>query len=178
MNIYEADRKNSRKTEHKSWHGSMFNLVYSIAVGDEELNDSDGEIQAITPSMIAKVMNTSAKRVTDTLRSIGFESELRYITEYIPSEDGKAKNKKKRVRSYVVPDERTWREIIQRYYFDDSGDGNGTDGTDGTDILTHGNNLKIPEVLMSPQYLRVLSSVPSVPSDIKMEGVEQIEIST
>ena len=67
--------------------------------------------------MIAKALNTSAKIATDTLRSIGFVVESRWTKQHIKVGEDGWKEKKKFVRSYVVPDSRTWREIIQRYYY-------------------------------------------------------------
>lgn len=183
---YLIDRQRAlKRARAQSWHGSIFNLVLDFAKGNERVADfqryydSNGELQAVTPSMIATAMNTTPKNVTATLRSIGFESEFRYVKLTILPDEGSTK-RKERVRAYVVPDERTWREIVQRYYHDDSEDGtdgtlhrtrttNDKSGTDRTDTLTHNENMKIPEVLKARRYLEndtgVLSSVPSVPND-------------
>jgi hypothetical protein len=174
---YIASRqKELKKTRAQSWHGSIFNLVYAIAIGDVELTDEyalyynpDGEIEAITPSMIAKAMNTAAKTATETLSSIGFDVELRYITQHIQIDKDEWKEKRKRVRTYVVPDGRTWKEIIQRYYYDGF-DEEVSDRTDGTDTLTNSTNLEIPTVLKSKKYERVPCTVPSVPSVPQSEG--------
>ena len=181
-------QKELKKDRAQSWEGNMFNLVYAIAKGNERVKDFEGyydlngEIQAIAPTMMAKTMNTSATTVTRTLRSVGFEGELRHITEYVQVEANETEERRKRVRTYVVPDERTWREMIQRYYYEDfdeevSDGTDGTDGTpyrthkqrnnngtDGTDILTDNEIIEIPNVLKSKKFDRVPCTVPSVPS--------------
>lgn len=173
---YVSRRQRELKRERSlSWHGSMFNLVYAIATGDEDLIEEDQgkwasfyssgeEIQAVTPSMIAKYMNTNTKKATETLRSIGFEVELRYITVIVCGKGDKPTEKQKRVRAYVVPNEKVWQEIIQRYYYDESDAKNGTDRTR--------DSIEIPVTLKSKTYTRYphsvrqpVPSVPSVPQD-------------
>ena len=152
-------QKELKKTRAQSWHGSMFNLVYAVAIGDEEFAgeyglyyNPDGEIEAVIPSMIAKAMNTTPKTATSTLRSIGFDVELRYITQHIQIGEDEREEKRKRVRAYVVPDERTWEEIVQRYHYDEESEN------------TH---IEIPGVFKSKKYVagvhRTVPSVPSVP---------------
>jgi len=164
----------------------LFNLVYAIATGDEELKEEFGlfydgdEIEAITPSMVAKLMNTKPRTATDVLRSIGFDVELKWITlgktpeksteteqqqiEKTPAKpqeeeeeekktEGKTwKPKRKRVRTYVVPNGKTWREIFQRYYYNE-------------DEKSGNSDIEIPDVLRSRKYVdSVPPSVPTVPS--------------
>ena len=155
---YIAGRqKQLKKDRALSWEGSMFNLVYTIANGDEELKgefglyySQDDEIEAITPSMVAKLMNTSTRAATGALRSIGFDVERRWITLQGPIDEEKWKPKRKRVRTYVVPNRKTWREIIQRYYYSE-------------DEENPSANIDIPVVLRSGKYVDTdISSVPTV----------------
>ena len=165
-----------RKQRALSWEGNIFNLVLSIALGDEKPNGFDNfynsKIEAITPTMIAETLHITPKTVTQTLQSIGFQVEQRYITETTRGEDRELEGSKKRVRCYVIPDEKTWVEIIQRYYVDEDG----TDGTDGTHTLTINNLdlIDIPEVLKSKKYTCAIASVPSVPSVPQLE-VKDVE---
>jgi len=113
-----------KKVRAQSWEGTVVNLVLSIAKGEEDLSSEFGEyyspsqeISAITPSMVAKALKTSPKIVTTTLTSVGFEVEKKWIT--LQKIDKKVK---KVVRAYCVPDEKTWREIISRYYLPEGGE--------------------------------------------------------
>lgn len=168
-NYIENRQKELKKDRAQSWEGSMFNLVYAVAKGDEELSDDFGsfyrgdEIQAFTPSMVAKATNTTAKNATRTLRSIGFEVERRYITFDVQIDEENSKEKKKRVRAYVVPNGRAWREIIRRYYYSlDEEESKNT-------------SIEIPEVLQSLKYVDpVPSSVPSGLSVLKDEGDNEV----
>lgn len=157
-----ARQKELRKDRALSWTGSMFNLVYAVANGDEELGDDfatfydGGEIEAITPSMVAKLMNTSTRAATDALRSIGFDVERRWITLHMQMDEEKRKTKKKQVRTYVVPNEKTWREIIQRYYYSEDEENPETD-------------TEIPDVLRSIKFVddvgETVTTVTSVTND-------------
>jgi len=72
-------------------------------------------IQAITPAMVAKAFNTTAKAAAKALRGIGFEVQNKKITFY----EGN-KHKSKTVNAFYVEDEKRWNEIMQRYFFYDS----------------------------------------------------------
>ena len=117
-------QKELKKTRAQSWEGTVVNLVLSIAKGEEDLSSEFGEyyspskeISAITPSMVAKTLKTSPKMVTTTLASVGFEVEVRKITIH------KGERKiNKTVRAYCIPNEKTWREIIFRYYLPEEGE--------------------------------------------------------
>ncbi|MDY6984817.1 MAG: hypothetical protein SVE93_00150, partial [Candidatus Thermoplasmatota archaeon] len=132
-----------KKVRALSWEGSVFNFVYSLASGEgdvgdefEGCHDADGELLAVTPSMVAKAFNTTAKNVTDALRSIGFEVEhdnivvSRRVGEEI-------KGKRKTIRKYVLPNENTWNEIVRRYYYNED---------NGIEIP------EIPEILEGKHY--------------------------
>ena len=139
-----ARQQEVKRIRSLSWEGSLFNMVYSIAVSDQEIKEEFAEyyephtsvIQAVTPRMIAKAMSSTTKTVTHSLVSIGFKVELRRITIY--TKDSEEKAKQKVVRAYAVPDERAWKEMASRYYYSEEG------------------NLKdvdIPEVLKSNHYV-------------------------
>jgi len=113
-----ARQRELRRSRSTSWEGTLFNLVYSIAMGDIDLKDSfpeyhspDGNIEAITPTMIAKQMSSKPKSITQGLTSIGFVVESRRL----PSGN-------KKPRLYCVPDARKWREVVSRYYYSDDDD--------------------------------------------------------
>jgi hypothetical protein len=95
-----------------SWEGTLFNYVLAIATGDSDLQESYPEyyeneiVLAVTPTMIAKQMNSTPKAVTQGLLSIGFTVETRRIG---------SGNKKPRL--YAVPDSQKWAEMVSRYYF-------------------------------------------------------------
>jgi len=149
---YLVRRQNEvRKVRSLSWEGSLVNLVHGIAAGDTDLGEeftgyydaATGQIQAVTPTMVARLVKSSAKLVTQTLTGVGFEVEWLWV-------DVNKDNQriKKRTRAYCVPDSQTWAEIVSRYYY--SEDGQGTQ--------------PIPEVLKSHKFYRVPGVVPSVPS--------------
>jgi hypothetical protein len=106
-----------RRARSISWEGTIFNLVYSIAVGDTDLNQSypdyysDGHILAVTPTMVAKQLNSKPKAITQGLTSIGFEVESRRLQSV---------NKKPRL--YCVPDKKKWQEMVSRYYYSEDED--------------------------------------------------------
>ncbi|MFC2032693.1 DUF3854 domain-containing protein [Chloroflexota bacterium] len=140
-----------RKTRSFSWEGSLVNLVIAVATGNlslkEEFADyyTTGEAipQAITPTMVAKQIRTSAKSVTQGLHSVGFEVEWRSITVNQLSDETT-----KRVRAYCLTDYRIWQEIISRYYYSEEK-----------------KPIEIPAVLKSSKYVgRVEETVPTVPS--------------
>jgi hypothetical protein len=132
-----------------SWEGSLVNLVYGIAAGDTDVEeeftgyyDADGKIQAVTPTMVARLVRSSAKQVTQTLTSVGFEVEWRWVD--INKDNQRVK---KRTRAYCITDSQTWSEIISRYYYSEVGE--------KPDV--------VPECLTSNKFHRVTGSVPTVP---------------
>jgi hypothetical protein len=154
---YLARRQNEvRKVRSLSWEGVLVNLVYGIAAGDTDVEeeftgyyDSDGKIQAVTPTMVARLVRSSAKQVTQTLSSVGFEVEWRWV-------DINKDNQlvKKRTRAYCVPDSQTWNEIVSRYYYSEVGEKPGD----------------VPKCLTSRKFHRVTGSVPSVPPVPEVSG--------
>jgi hypothetical protein len=153
-----ARQKELKKDRAQSWEGSMFNLVYAIAVGDEDISDEfvlycdpDGGVEAIAPSMVAKLLNTSTRAATDALISIGFDVERRYITLQQQIDGDAGKPKRRRTRAYVVPNGKTWREIVQRYYYSED---------EGKEV-----HIEIPDILRSRKYVdSARGSVPTVPT--------------
>jgi len=148
---YLVRRQNEvRKVRSLSWEGSLVNLVYGIAAGDTDLEeeftgyyDTEGKIQVVTPTMVARLVKSSTKQVTQTLASVGFEVEWRWVE--INKDNQRVK---KRTRAYCISDSQTWSEIISRYYYSEVGE----------------RPLEAPECLKSHKFHRVTGSVPSVPS--------------
>jgi hypothetical protein len=154
---YLARRQNEvRKVRSLSWEGTLVNLVYGIAAGDTDLeedftdyHDSTRKIQVVTPTMVARLVKSSTKMVTQTLASVGFEVEWRWVE--INKDNQRIK---KRTRAYCISDSQTWSEIISRYYYSEDGE----------------RPLDVPECLKSHKFHRVTGSVPSVPSVPKTPG--------
>ncbi len=113
-----------------SWEGSIFNMVYSLAIGDTTADGDQyrqyyslaNQLQAVTPGMVADMLRVSAKKVTSTLSGIGFESDRMQIDLCdIVRATGNGERGvvgSKQVRCYTVPSPQTWKEITRRYYFD------------------------------------------------------------
>jgi len=104
-----------RQIRATSWDGTLVNTVIQLAYGEVELPFGfeayllNGMPSAITPSMVSKVAGCTAKSATERLIGCGFELEIKRF-----SVDGS--DKTKTIRAYSVPDNRSWQEIIQRYY--------------------------------------------------------------
>jgi len=132
-------------TRAQSWEGMIFNYIYSLAIGEEKLPEEysqeycvDGVITALTPSMVAKNLGATPISVSRSLGSIGFEVEQSTIQIL---ENRNLKSKK--VRRYVLPDGKSWREVYERYYHRDS------DSYQGIDE----NIPECPKVLRSRKYI-------------------------
>ncbi len=139
-----------RRVRSMSWEGSLVNLVYSIASGHADLGeefagycDNAGQVQVVTPTMVSRLMKSSAKMVTQTLAGVGFEVEWRRVDF---KRDGQRSQKP--VRAYCIPDFQTWAEVTSRYYYPEDGE------------MTQA----IPDVLKSHKFHRVPGSVASVTS--------------
>lgn len=107
-----------KKTRSESWEGTIFNLVYALATGDEKVPKkyenfvgNNGGAVRVKPAMVTDILNVSAKSVTDYLKSIGMISEQGRVKLL----NGTNPNS----RYYAVPDQNTWEEIIQRYWYDE-----------------------------------------------------------
>lgn len=102
-----------RRIRATSWDGTLVNTVIQLANGEVELPlgfenyQIDSLPVAITPTMVSKTAGCTAKSATERLTGCGFQLEIKR------SEVGE---KTKPIRAYAVPDNRTWNEIIQRYY--------------------------------------------------------------
>ncbi|MDY6833914.1 MAG: DUF3854 domain-containing protein [Chloroflexota bacterium] len=140
----EERQEEIRKHRSLSWDGIVVNTVISIALGDEWPEEEEKEIQAVTPGMVARLVNSSAKAVTRALVGVGFEVERRRITV-----EKKGESIRKQIRGYVVRDLKTWREIISRYYCQE--DDSGSD----TELQTRSSkeiSKKVPEILCSSRF--------------------------
>ena len=131
-------QKELKRDRSEGWAGTCFNtgldLVLDSISSDFASYYNDGDLIALTSAMIAKQMNTSAGAVTKALKSIGFRIEPTEVT--LSLETGK---KKRTVRKLVVPNEETWNEITQRYYFSEDG-----------------KNIEMPEIFKSGHFIHTL----------------------
>jgi hypothetical protein len=132
-------QKEVRRIRSMSWEGNLVNLLIAFAVGDQEMgiesseyfNSEKRKFVAVTPSMISQQLKTSVKAVTQGLLSVGVQIEKRWVMAH-----KEGKEIRKQVRAYVVPDSRTWREILSRYYFAEDGE----------------KELEIPDIIKSTKF--------------------------
>lgn len=158
-----------RKIRATSWDGTLVNTVIQLAKGELELLNEFEQYQlnglpaAITPSMVSKAAGCSAKSATERLNGCGFELEIKRSVVG----DG---TKTKTTRAYSVPDNRTWLEIIQRYYVNHDDPMPEppeclkslhyvTDVTDVTDFEQETTPTKEVGVLSSPRSVTTVTSV-------------------
>lgn len=114
-----ARQRAVRRARSLSWEGLLVNLVLAIATGDEDLTDQHPELyglaggrpKAVTPGMVAKQMQSSSKAVTQSLVSVGFTVERHTIP--VERDDTTAW---RTVRTYRIPCQKVWEEILSRYY--------------------------------------------------------------
>lgn len=136
-----------KQTRAESYEGMLLNYAYALAAGDEEPGSEffnltqAGKLLAVTAKMVGDPLGLKPAAVTRALKSIGFETE-RFTLHVVAGDEEGAPAKRRQVRRLVVPDENTWREIIQRYYYVD-------DATRATDDLTH---IECPRVLRGSKY--------------------------
>ena len=148
---YLMSRQKELKLQRSmSWQGSLFNTVLGIASGDIDLSrdfpDCYGtEVEAATPSMVAKYMNSTPKAVSQGLQGIGFQLELKHL------------GSRKVVRRYTVSSNKIWKEMVSRYYYSEDGK-----CPDLLPILCSNKFTVCPEVL---QVLQVLPK-PEVVTDV------------
>lgn len=96
-----------KKDRSESWSGSIFNAALELAT----TQDSEGNYpEYIGSKDIADIIGTTAKKVGDALRAIGFEKESKNIY----TDDGKRRH----YNTWVVNSSQKWKEIITRYYYD------------------------------------------------------------
>ncbi|MDX8551565.1 hypothetical protein KHC33_07070 [Methanospirillum sp. J.3.6.1-F.2.7.3] len=120
LQYLNARQKEIRRTRAESMEGGMFNYALSLAQGEEDLMGDpefgkyyyEGRIQVVLPKMIAEGLKCSSRTVTRTLGGIDMELRQKRIQT--------AKGIKN-VRALFVPSRKKWTEIMQRYYFDESG---------------------------------------------------------
>ncbi len=129
INFIEERQKEIRKQRASSWEGTVFNILYAIATGDDQYEECFGDyrnrnnqISIITTRMIAEELKTSPKSVATTLKSIGFDIEPRYVEvrRRRKLEDGSYQERfeKRVIRGIVIQDRRRWEEAVRRYYID------------------------------------------------------------
>jgi len=153
-----ARQKEVRRVRSTSWEGSLVNLVIAIAGGDQDagaefseyIKSGSDELEAVTPSMVARQLKSSVKAVTQALMSVGFQVEKRWITLH-----KEGREVRKQVRAYTVPDSRNWMEIISRYYF-----------AEDSNL-----DVEIPQCLQSSKYTP--SAEASHPSQVSQKVLDQ-----
>jgi len=109
-----------KRTRAESYEGMMFNYVLSLAIGDEDLISDpefgkyyyEGRIQVITSKMITEGLKCSTRSVSRALGGIGMESKQKRV---------QTTHGTKNIRAMQIPTRRKWLEIMQRYYYDESG---------------------------------------------------------
>jgi len=101
------------KTRSTSFEGHLFNKVLALAINEEHATEEyesyykDGDLQAITSTMVSKVFDAKPSTISKELAGLGVESEEDHI--YI---DGK----RVKVRKYVLPDGKAWNDVYSRYH--------------------------------------------------------------
>ncbi|NPE28632.1 hypothetical protein HNV12_11815 [Methanococcoides sp. SA1] len=116
FNRFVSERqKEVKKVRSESLEGMVFSHICALATGDgkvpkgfEDYENDKGPIR-ITPKMASEGFGISSKKMTETLKSIGIRSDSNRIE--MPN------GEKKIIRYYVVPDEDTWNEMTQRYWY-------------------------------------------------------------
>lgn len=104
-----------KKSRSESFEGILFNTVYNIARGDLLVKDQYSGL-AVTAQMIEDHTGIRKGQITQKLRSIGISQEKRRVT--ISDPHGNEQNKQ--IRIIIVPNKKKWREMVQRYYYDES----------------------------------------------------------
>lgn len=116
-----ARQKEIKRTRAESSEGMMFNYVLSLAQGEENLMVDpefgkyyyEGKIQVVSSKMVATALRCSFKTVNRTLGGIGMVSEQKRV---------QTATGQKNIRAILVPNRKKWVEIMQRYYYDESGE--------------------------------------------------------
>ena len=160
LEYLEKRQDEIRKTRSQSFEGMCFNTVLALARGEETPGDefcqyvsTDG-LEVVTPKMVAMHTGVSSPTsVTRALKSIGFDIEISKIDMYIKRE-GEQKHKKQSVRKLVVPDNQTWLEIVQRYYYKEPDDESAQISLD-----TINGYPSCPDSLKGRRFLSTLSTV-------------------
>lgn len=109
-----------KRTRAESYEGVMFNYVLSLALGEEILMSDpefgkyyyEGRIQAVTSKMISEGLKCGSKSVSRALGGIGMVSRQKRV---------QTAQGRKNIRAMQIPTRRKWLEIMQRYYYDESG---------------------------------------------------------
>lgn len=148
-----ARQKEIKQMRAESYEGSMFNYVLSIARGDESMISDPkygiyyfgGQVQAITSNMVAEGLKCSPRAVTNALKGIGMKPWQKAI---------KTTNGTKNHKALVVPNRKKWIEIMQRYYYDESG----------------GEIPECPVCLRGPEYLARQSGITDIQSSADCLG--------
>lgn len=144
---YILTRQNEiRKDRSESWEGSLFNVVYSQAMDEENPG-------YVTPQSVAQIVGTKATVITRTLKNIGFETiERRREVPIYENKMGvrvETGSKKKTIRSLIIPNEKIWKEISSRYYYFEP-------QKEGQTTLSKVEGKHCPDALKGPRYQEIL----------------------
>jgi len=148
---YLMSRQKELKLQRSmSWQGSLFNTVLGIACGDIDLQRDFSDcysqgVEAVTPSMVAKYMNSTPKAATQGLQGIGFQLDLKHLST------GKL------VRHYTISSDQVWREMVSRYYHAEG------DELPTLPLILRSKRFSVPEKVL--QVLQVLQD-PKVVTDV------------
>lgn len=134
-----------------------------MAVGDDKLQEEfadyyhpqNGNIEAVTPTMIAKQVKSTTKAVTKSLTNMGFRIEKRNIKLHKKDENGNMVETRRTQRLYVVETEKDWRGMVSRYYYDE----------DDTNA-----DVQIPDIL---KHSKFVCAETSQVSQVSQEGVDE-----
>jgi hypothetical protein len=118
-----------RKQRANSWEGTIFNILYAIATGDEAYEDEfsdfrtpEDKMVVITTRMIADELKVSPRSIATSLKSIGFDIERKYVEvkkrRKTKEGDVKEQYEKRVIRCIVVQNWQKWSEVVSRYYAD------------------------------------------------------------
>jgi len=134
-----------KRIRSESFEGIVFNAMLGIMDNEiildekyDKYKDETGNFRVITSSMLSEELHNSQKNITQTLKSIGFQSESKRID---------FNKSTKTVRHLVVTNQEIWDRVCRRYYVGESGE----------------NEVQIPDCLKSKEWLSV--SVTGVTSE-------------
>lgn len=153
LRYLKSRQEEIKRTRAESYEGIMFNYVLSLALGDEILISDpefgkyyyEGRIQAVTSKMITEGLKCSSKSVSRALGGIGMVSRQKRVQTV---------HGIKNIRALEIPTRRKWLEIMQRYYYDESG----------------GEIPDCPECLRGPEYQVLQTEMAGIESFNKPNG--------
>lgn len=137
-----------KKARAESYDGTIFNTLLDLAIGEIVVEDkyrnyinSEGLPEIITSAMIADILQTKTTIISQAVKRMDLDIESRKIN---------IEGKWRTVKGVVVPDEASWREVIQRYYYREH------EGSDQTTLIQiNEQTFQCPENLRGRRYITV-----------------------